>query len=189
MSKPETRKAVKRSGSIWGKAPRVRCAIITAVCRALQRVHGAPRLGNPKQPVDDLVYVIISNKTTPSMARLIYGRLRDRYKTWEDMLVSPIAELRSILKPAGLSTVKSRQIRGALRQIKRDFGKCDLRGLRQEHEAEIHEYLTGLPGVSDKVAKCVMMYTMRVHVLPVDAHLHRVATRLGWTGWTTSSTT
>jgi hypothetical protein len=36
-------------------------------------------------------------------------------------------------------------------------------------------------GVSDKVARCVMMYTMEFEVLPVDAHVHRVARRLGWT--------
>ena len=41
--------------------------------------------------------------------------------------------------------------------------------------------LITLPGVSDKVAKCVMMYTMGKQVLPVDAHVHRVTRRLGWT--------
>ena len=39
----------------------------------------------------------------------------------------------------------------------------------------------GLDGVSEKVAKCVMMYTLGFDVLPVDVHVHRVATRLEWT--------
>jgi len=181
MPKPELRKPVKRSGSIWVRASRVRSALVRAVCRALEGVYGAPRLGNPKQSLDDLVYIIVSNKTTPWMARMTYRSLRDRYSMWDDVLASPPAVLRSMLKSAGLSTVKSGQIRGALRKIKRDFGKCDLRVLRSKAEDEIHAYLTGLPGVSDKVAKCVMMYTMGARVLPVDAHVHRVATRLGWT--------
>src|SRR5262249_43991044 len=42
-------------------------------------------------------------------------------------------------------------------------------------------YLAELPGVSDKVAKCVMMYTLGFDVLPVDVHVFRVASRLGWT--------
>lgn len=115
------------------------------------------------------------------MAQKVYQRLTRRYQNWDDMLVSRAAVLRSLLKPAGLSTVKSRHLRAALQKIRRDFGKCDLCGLGRKTEREIHSYLTSLPGVSDKVAKCVMMYTMSAKVLPVDAHVHRIATRLGWT--------
>ena len=35
--------------------------------------------------------------------------------------------------------------------------------------------------MADKVSRCVMVYTMGFEVLPVDAHMHRVAKRLGWT--------
>jgi endonuclease-3 len=62
-----------------------------------------------------------------------------------------------------------------------DFGHCDLRRIRLWTEFEIQEYLIGLPGVSTKVAKCVMMYTLGCSVLPVDTHVHRIAFRLGWT--------
>ena len=41
-------------------------------------------------------------------------------------------------------------------------------------------YLTKLPGVSTKVAYCVMMYTMDRQVLPVNVHVHRICRRLGW---------
>jgi endonuclease III len=163
------------------KPSRVQSAVAKAVCRTLEGVYGNPRLGNPKKSVDDLIFIIISNKTTPCMAGMTFRWLKSRYQTWDDMLLSPVATVRSVLKPAGLSTVKSRQLHAALRKIKQDFGRCDLRGLRGKTEAEIHTYLTSLPGVSDKVAKCVMMYTMGARVLPVDAHVHRVATRLGWT--------
>ena len=154
---------------------------MAAVCGALEDAYGASRLGNPKQSVDDLVYVIASNKTTPRMARATYRRLKEKYRTWDEVLASPFRLLLSILKPAGLSRVKGGQLRAALRKIKGDFGRCDLRPLRRKPELEVYAYLTGLPGVSDKVAKCIMMYTMDAKVLPVDAHVHRVATRLGWT--------
>ena len=65
--------------------------------------------------------------------------------------------------------------------IKSDLGRCDLTALKGEPEEVVEKYLTSLPGVSEKVAKCVMMYTMSARVLPVDVHVHRVATRLGWT--------
>ena len=115
------------------------------------------------------------------MAQRTYRRLKKVYGKWEQALRAPLGELRSILGPAGLSRVKSRQLRQAFRRIQRDFGACQLRGLRSQRVSLVHKYLTSLPGVSDKVAKCVMMYTMGAQVLPVDAHVHRIATRLGWT--------
>ena len=174
-------RVIKRTGTIWRKPVRVRLRHVEAVCEAFRQSYGTPRLGNPKEPLDDLVSIVVSNKTSPVMARVVYMRLKGRFKKWGDVLASPFGALRSILKPAGLSKVKSQQLRGTLRRIKKDFGACNLRGLRGKSEKEIHEYLTSLPGVSDKVAKCVAMYTMGAKVLPVDAHVHRVATRLGWT--------
>lgn len=40
-------------------------------------------------------------------------------------------------------------------------------------------HLVSLPGVSKKVAKCVLMYSLGRSVLPVDVRVHRVAARLG----------
>lgn len=172
---------VKRTGSIWRKPARVRLRHVEGVCEAFRQSYGTPRLGNPKQPLDDLVSIIVSNKTSPVTARVVYRRLKNRFKKWDNALALPLRALRSILKPAGLSKVKSQQLRATFRKIKKDFGACSLRALKGKSETEIHEYLTSLPGVSDKVAKCVAMYTMGAKVLPVDAHVHRVATRLGWT--------
>jgi endonuclease III len=166
---------------IWSR-PRVpRLDAVRRVCKKLERVYGRPRLGNPKNPVDDLVYIVVSNKTSPQIAERTFEQLRTKYRTWNRVLASPISKLRSILRPAGLSRVKSRQLWRALSTIKRDFGRCDLSRLAEQDERSVHSYLTSLPGVSDKVAKCVMMYTMGIEVLPVDTHVHRIATRLGWT--------
>ena len=159
----------------------MRGQVVRRVCEALAATYGRPRFGNPRKPLDDLIYIVMSNKTTPEMARQVYARIRQRFPDWHDVLTARPRVLRSILRPAGLATVKSSQIRAALRRIRCDFGKCDLAGLRSRPEQEIHNYLMSLPGVSDKVAKCVMMYTMGLDVLPVDSHVHRIAKRLGWT--------
>ncbi len=158
-----------------------RAQVVRRVCKSLKNTYGLPRFGNPTNPIDDLVYVVLSNRTSPDMARSVYMRLKRLLGCWEAMPNTPIARLRSVLKPAGLSNVKAKQLRGAIASIVRDFGHCDLRKMRKWPESEIEEYLTGLPGVSEKVAKCVMMYTLGCSVLPVDTHVHRIAFRLGWT--------
>lgn len=174
-------KSFKRTGPIWRNSPVMRKQVVTRVTRSLELEYGLPRFGNPSDPVSDLVYIILSNKTIPSMAQTTYRRLRRRFKTWDAVLHSPPATLRGILRQAGLSAVKSKHIRGALRKITSDFGSCSLRRLARLEQADAEGYLVSLPGVSDKVAKCVLMYTMNARVLPVDGHVHRVAVRLGWT--------
>jgi endonuclease III len=180
-AQPRVPTKLKHSGTIWRKPPRVRDRIVRNVCATLKRTYGTPRLGNPTDPIDDLVYIILSNKTGPQVARKTYQRLRMRLPTWEQIVTAPISTVQDLLKPAGLSFVKSRQLRRALRSIKHRFGRCDLRALRDKPEEEIEEFLTSLAGVSEKVAKCIMMYTLSCEVLPVDVHVHRIASRLGWT--------
>lgn len=172
---------VRKTGPIWDTAPRSRGQAVRRVCEALDSAYETTRLDNPHDPLDDLVFVILSNKTSADVARRVYRSVKQRFSTWEDVLESPPSVLESLLRPAGLGRVKSRQIRGALRRIKKDFGSCDLTRLRDRAPDSIEEYLIGLPGVSDKVAKCVMMWTLGAQVLPVDSHVHRVARRLGWT--------
>lgn len=168
------------SGSIWEKPARQRAQIIRRVCESLVSVYGSPRLGNPEDPVDDMVYIIISNKTQPAMAGHVFGQLKKRFHAWEDAMESR-KELQSILRPAGLSTVKTEHILAALRRIRDDSGTCNLQMLRGFAESDAEKYLLSLPGVSVQVAKCVMMYTLGFRVLSVDAHVHRIAGRLGWT--------
>jgi endonuclease III len=164
----------------FSEVPETRLPVM-AVCERLRSLYGKPRLGNPKNVLDDLVFIVISNKTSLKMAVQTFRRMKETYGDWNELLDRPLGTLRSLLKPAGLSNVKSDQLRRALRKIRRDCGTCDLEALKHKSHDAVHEYLTSLPGVSDKVSKCVMMYTMGALVLPVDAHVHRVATRLGWT--------
>ena len=171
----------RKTGAIWRKASPDRKNTVSRVCRILATTYGNPSFGNPSDPLDDLIYIILSNKTAPRTAQRTYGKVRARFPKWENALAAPISVLRSLLRPAGLSTIKSRYIRAALRSIKGTFGVCDLRALKRLPLQEAQNYLVGLPGVSEKVAKCVMMYTLNLPVLPVDTHVHRISVRLGWT--------
>jgi len=155
--------------------------IVRRVCEALEREYGTPRHGNPAEPLDDLIAIMLSNKTGPAMAGKVFRDLKERFPRWDDVLRQGASSLEKLLRPAGLSRVKSKQIRSSLKRIRHDFGSCDLTALKTAPAFEAETYLTSLPGVSDKVAKCVLMFTCGGRVLPVDAHVHRIARRLGWT--------
>lgn len=170
-----------KTGTIWKNSASRRAQIVRRVCESLELEYGRPRLGNPRDPIDDLVYIILSNKTTPTKSHTIYSELKKSYPQWSQFLEAPIADVRMILRSGGLGRVKSLQIRNALRKILKDFGEIRLHRLRNWSQCDAENYLTTLPGVSEKVAKCVMIYTLGFDVLPVDGHVHRIASRLNWT--------
>jgi endonuclease-3 len=170
----------EQTGAIWRQSARTRIRTIGRVCGKLKLEYGSPRLGNPYDPLDDLIYIMLSNRTSLSAAVETYELLKREFPSWEQILHHPPMRLRILLKPIGLSSKRAQQIRSSLRKIKRDLGSCDLSALRQLGDHKLHTYLTSLPGVSEKVAKCVMLYTFDRQVLPVDTHVHRVSRRLGW---------
>jgi endonuclease-3 len=47
------------------------------------------------------------------------------------------------------------------------------------HASEAKEYLMRLPGVGEKTANCVLLFSLGKPCLPVDTHVFRVAKRLG----------
>jgi len=185
MQRPMTIKSQGRGGSIGPSilklSKRPRGQLVRRVCEALEARYRSPRHGNPRKPIDDLIYIILSNKTGPNMAGSVYAALKSRFESWDEVPRHRNSVLERILRPAGLSRIKSAQIRAALKQTRSDFGSCCLRRLAKLPTNDAESYLTSLPGVSDKVAKCVLMYTCGAQVLPIDAHVHRIARRLGWT--------
>jgi endonuclease III len=148
----------------------------------LAGTYGSPRHGNKIDPLDELVFIVLSQMTTaPSFGR-VYDRLRSATGGWTRVRQMPLRRLKSLIKDAGLSHQKAPRIKAILRKLEGDFGRPSLGPLRRMDDAAAERYLTELPGVGVKTAKCVMMYSLGRKVLPVDTHVWRVARRLGLVG-------
>jgi endonuclease-3 len=145
----------------------------------LAGTYGSPRHGNKGDPLDELVFIVLSQMTTaPSFGR-VYDRLKAATGGWAHVRRMPLRSLKSLIKDAGLSHQKAPRIKAILKKLEVDFGRPSLDPLRQMDDAAAVCYLTSLPGVGVKTAKCVMMYSLGREVLPVDTHVWRVARRLG----------
>ncbi len=153
---------------------------VEQVCKLIGSAYSDSRLGNPLDPLDDLIYVVLSNKSSPGRVEATFRSLKERYVTWEAVLSGNPEDLYRMLRPLGLGAVKADQITGSLNRIKTDFGTCNLHTLDELEEGMAERYLRSLPGVSLKVAKCVLLFAFDRQVLPVDSHVHRLASRLGW---------
>jgi len=157
-------------------APRVR---LEAVCRALEREYRSPRHGNKSNALDELVYIILSTRTRDASFASTYRRVKAAFPRWDDLRRRNRQRLEGILEPGGLGRKKSEQIVGILERLRSEFGRATLTSLKRLTDAEAERFLTSLPGVGAKVAKCVLMYSLGRQVLPVDVHVHRVASRIG----------
>ena len=102
------------------------------------------------------------NKTTP----LLFSRADNPY----DMVKMSADEIREIIKPCGLSPMKSKGIYG-LSKI-----------LIEKYEGKVpttFEELEELPAVGHKTASVVMTQWFKLPAFPVDTHIHRLAYRWG----------
>jgi endonuclease-3 len=104
------------------------------------------------------------NKTTPSLFR----RADNPY----DMVKLSEDEIREIIKPCGLSPMKSKGIYGLSKILIEKHGG---------HVPDSFEELEELPAVGHKTASVVMTQWFGIPTFPVDTHIHRLAYRWGLT--------
>ncbi len=153
---------------------------IRKICGVLARVYKNPRHGNPRNPLDDLIYIILSTRTHDSKFRMTFRALKKAFPSWDRVRSQKRSRIEQILVPAGLGKLKTTQIINIIVRIRRLFGRATLAPLAKMSDKEAEHLLTSLPGVGPKVAKCVLMYALDRDVLPVDVHVHRLTTRLGF---------
>lgn len=158
---------------------RSRRARAKTIVRRLETAYGSPRHSNKQEPVDELFFIVLSQMTTQPSFDRVFERLKAAYRRWDELLDTPVEELQTFIHDAGLSHQKAPRMKAIARRLADDFGMVSLDKMRTASDADLHDYLTSLPGVGIKTAKCVMMYAFGREVLPADTHVTRVCTRLG----------
>jgi endonuclease III len=131
-------------------------------------------------PLECLVATILSAQATDKKVNEVtQGYLFEKYRSAEDYLKVPEAELARDLKPTGFFNQKTKAVRGACRMIVEEFG-----GRVPDTIAD----LVKLPGVARKTANIVLgnAYPEKAAQDPdvgiaVDTHVRRVSQRLGFT--------
>ncbi len=84
-----------------------------------------------------------------------------------------------LLYGSGLEETRTQDIREALIRIKTEMGELSLNPLMPSTNPVCERFLTSLPGVGTKSARCLMMYTLGRKTFPADAHCIRVLSRIG----------
>ncbi len=125
-----------------------------------------------RDPYTLLIAVLLSAQCTDVRVNQITPLLFARADTPRDMVKLSVEEIKEIIRPCGLSPMKSKGIAG-LSQI-----------LLDEHGGQVPadiKALEALPAVGHKTASVVMAQAFGVPSFPVDTHIHRLAQRWGLT--------
>ncbi len=130
-------------------------------------------------PLEELIFTILSQNTSDTNSLRAYRAMRRRYPTWDALAEARVGELIETIRPGGLAATKGPRIVDVLRTIRSREGGLDLSWMKAASDSEVLEYLTSLPGVGPKTAACVLAFSLGRAAIPVDTHVLRVATRLG----------
>ena len=125
-----------------------------------------------RDPYTLLIAVLLSAQCTDERVNQVTPNLFNRAASPDHMVTLSVEDIRSIIRPCGLSPQKSKAIH-RLSEI-----------LIEQHGGEVPSdmaALEALPGVGHKTASVVMAQAFGMPTFPVDTHIHRLAQRWGLT--------
>lgn len=158
---------------------RAACYVGEVAERLKEKYHDFDH-NNRKNPLDELLFIICSVKTSDKSYVSTYKELRHTFPKFQMIAEAPAEYIAKPLMPGGLYNQKSKAIKKIADEIIAHFGKLTLAPLKNMANDECERFLVSLPGVGKKVARCVMMYSLEREVFPVDTHCWRICRRLGW---------
>jgi endonuclease-3 len=141
--------------------------------------YGKPTWRNPLPPLDELVSTILSQNTNDQNRDKAFSALRGRFKSWDELLTAPEAEIESLIRPAGLAPQKAPRIKKILHTIHAERGDLGLDFLKTETRENASAWLQQFQGVGPKTAAIVLLFSLDIPAFPVDTHIYRVTGRLG----------
>jgi len=152
---------------------------LTLVARILEVVHGTPDFGNVADPLDELIFMTISQRTKIKTARVVFQNLKTSFPKWDDVLNASDREISEIVSIGGRGTLRTRAIKELLAAVQEKTGKLSLQCLENMNEKEVFDFLMSLPWVGEKIARCVMMFSLGYDTFPTDVNVIRIFRRSG----------
>ena len=139
------------------------------IIHTLEKLYPAPPIPlHHKDPYTLLIAVLLSAQSTDARVNTITPLLFEKADNPYDMIHLSVDEIREIIRPVGLSPMKSKGIYGLSKiLIEKYDGKVPASFVALE----------ALPAVGHKTASVVMSQAFNIPAFPVDTHIHRLLYR------------
>jgi endonuclease III len=157
-------------------------AEIEKVARALKDEYQDFAHHNKKNPLDELFFILCSVKRSEKVYLRAFKSLKRNFPRYKLLATASPEQIGKRVTWGGLQNQKASAANKIIKFLMANFGRPTLAPLKKMTDEECEGFLTGLPGIGKKAARCVMLYSLNRQVFPVDAHCSRIAGRLGWNG-------
>ncbi len=153
---------------------------ILKINELLIQKYGIPyRPQNSPSPIDLLIATILSQNTNDRNSYKAFTNLKNNYNSWDEIAKLPVKKIESEIKIAGLGKQKSFTIKNLLNTLIKKNNEIPLSYITEKNDEEIIHALTDFPGIGLKTASCVLLFSLKRNVCPVDTHVHRTSNRIG----------
>lgn len=126
---------------------------------------------NYTTPFELLVATILSSQCTDERVNQVTSKLFLKYKTPQDYLNAPDAELENDIFSTGYYKAKTKKIKETAKMILEEF---------DGEVPNTMENLIKLPGVGRKTANVILGHIFNIPAIVVDTHVIRLSNRFGW---------
>ncbi len=156
-----------------------RRARLRALVELLDEVYGRPVLEPRYEPLDELIFTVLSQNTADVNTERTFAALKERFPRWDLARDADVADIEQTIALGGLAHTKAPRIKRILQELSPPGAPPELGDLSALTDTEAQRLLMRLSGVGPKTAACVLLFSLGRPVMPVDTHVHRVARRLG----------
>lgn len=157
------------------------------IMERLEGIYGPQVWEKRREALDELIVTCLAQHTSDLNAERAFDAMWTRFGSWAAIDAAPLDELIAAIRNGGLANQKGPRIKAILARLREDRGDYNLDFLGELSTEAGLAWLTAIPGVGPKTARCVLLFSLGKPVIPVDTHVHRVSRRLGLIGEKTSA--
>ena len=151
------------------------------VTKRLTDLYGELPFSN-KDPMSQLVDIILSHRTRDEQTAAAYDNLLKHFGSWEAVRDAPTEQVQEAIANVNWPEAKAPRLQTIMREITEERGNLDLHFLCELPVEEAAAWLNRFDGVGPKTTACVLLFSCKLAILPVDVHVHRTSGRTGLIG-------
>ena len=156
-----------------------RKALAAKLGRLAKTKYGELKRRKTRPPLDQLVLGLLHRYTSARRAARALSQLKRTFVDWNEVRISPAAEIASAMSGTDWAKRTAQRIVEATQALFARRNAVTLDFLEELTTAQARTCLQGLPGGGRDLADEVLLFALRVDVLPLSAQAARLCGRMG----------
>jgi len=156
-----------------------KAARLRKVLALLEQEYGRRYRIRRRDPLEELIFAILNNRTTGAKASTAYEKLSQEYVDRNDVRVTDRRDLAATISGVGMHEEKSSQILRVLNDVFNEHHAFDLDFLSEYDEDDARKYLERMSYLEPFVVNDVLLYALGFNAFVIDEDVVRVVKRLG----------